>query len=80
MFQRAKLGETSTAGRRDHQAARMLPTMQWVIAESALGIAVRGLAKCACAKTAPNPEFCMPTSIEVVRATLPEPDTQPEST
>ena len=66
-------------GRRDHQAAKALPRMQCVIAEMALGITVSGLAKCACARTAPSPEFCMPTSIEVVRATLPKPPLKPPS-
>ena len=36
----------------------------------ALGTATRGLAKFCPANTTPSPEFCIPTSIETVRADM----------
>ncbi len=40
---------------------------EWQTLEIALGMATSGLAKFCWAKTTPRPEFCMPTSMEIVR-------------
>ena len=43
---------------------------EWNVAEIAQGRGASGIAaKCFCASAAPRPEFCMPTSIEIVRDT-----------
>ena len=42
---------------------------EWKTLEIAQGTAVSGSAKCLRASTTPRPEFCMPTSIDTVRAT-----------
>ncbi len=42
--------------------------MQWHTAERAAGRGVSGFVKCVAASFAPRPEFCMPTSMETVRA------------
>lgn len=46
-----------------HQVARSGPEMLCHTLKTALGKAAMG-AKCAVARAAPNPAFCMPTSIE----------------
>jgi hypothetical protein len=57
--------------RRRHQAASRLPISEWTTLEIAHGTAASGSAgKCFWARTTPRPEFCMPTSIEIVRATV----------
>ena len=48
--------------------ASTLPMSEWKRLEMALGTATRGLVKFWPARTTPSPEFCMPTSIETVRA------------
>lgn len=55
-------------GRNRQMPARMLPMTEWKVAEMAQGSAARGIcAKCCFASAAPKPEFCMPTSMEMVR-------------
>lgn len=44
--------------------------MEWIKLDKADGIAVAGLVKFSWARTAPKPEFCIPTSIEIVLLTL----------
>jgi hypothetical protein len=51
-----------------HQPASVLPITECMTLEMAQGTAVSGSAKFRRAKTTPNPEFCIPTSIETVRA------------
>jgi hypothetical protein len=49
----------------------VLPITEWTTEEIAQGTAVSGSAgKCRWASTTPRPEFCIPTSIAVVRATV----------
>lgn len=56
-----------------HHAASRLPRTEWTRAEIAPGTAVSGsAAKCLRARTTPKPEFCMPVSIEIVRAATTE--------
>jgi len=46
----------------------MLPMTEWKVAEMAQGNGASGIkAKCLPASAAPRPEFCIPTSIEMVR-------------
>jgi hypothetical protein len=45
------------------------PRTEWHVAEMAHGSAVSGSAKLREASTTPSAEFCMPVSIETVRAT-----------
>jgi hypothetical protein len=51
-----------------HHAASPLPITECTTLEIAQGTAVSGSAgKCRRARTTPSPEFCIPTSIEIVR-------------
>jgi hypothetical protein len=60
--------ELSLAARNRHQAARMLPMMEWKLAEMADGTGASAICgKVLRASTAPRPEFCIPTSMETVR-------------
>ena len=44
--------------------------MEWIKLDIAAGIATLGLVKFSRAKTTPKPEFCIPTSMEIVLATF----------
>mmetsp|Transcript_4839 Transcript_4839/g.18552 ORF Transcript_4839/g.18552 Transcript_4839/m.18552 type:complete len:83 (-) Transcript_4839:988-1236(-) len=48
----------------------MLPRTECTVAEIAHGTATNGSAKCAEARTTPSAEFCMPTSMLIVREVL----------
>ncbi len=48
-------------------AARKLAIKEWKRLEMAGGTATNGSEKLARAKTTPKPEFCIPTSMEIVR-------------
>ena len=50
----------------------MLPMTECTVAEMAQGTATSGSAKCADASTTPRAEFCMPTSMLIVRDVLVE--------
>src|SRR5690606_5470172 len=54
--------QTCIQGRRANQLARMAPEMLCQTLNIALGTAANG-EKCALAKAAPRPLFCMPTSM-----------------
>lgn len=58
------------AGRSLQIPASRLPTTECIVADSAHGNAVSGSMKWFFASTAPRPEFCIPTSIEIVRRML----------
>ena len=58
--------DTAPEGRSRQSPARMLPITEWNVAEIAQGSAVNGV-KCLVASTEPSPEFCIPTSMEMVR-------------
>ena len=47
---------------------KKLPKREWTRLDNAAGIATKGLVKFSRASTTPSPEFCIPTSIEIVLA------------
>ncbi len=47
--------------------AKKLPIRECIKLERALGMAVLGSTKWVFASTAPSPEFCIPTSMDIVR-------------
>ena len=49
---------------------KKLPKSEWIKLDNAAGTATKGLVKFSRAKTTPKPEFCIPTSIEMVLATF----------
>ena len=49
---------------------KKLPNREWTRLDNAAGIATKGLVKFSRARTTPSPEFCIPTSIEIVFATF----------
>ena len=49
---------------------KKLPKREWTRLDKAAGIATKGLVKFSRASTTPSPEFCIPTSIDIVLATF----------
>ena len=52
------------------RATKRLPYNEWIKLDSAAGIATLGWLKFSRARTTPSPEFCIPTSIAIVLATV----------